>query len=486
MIDLHFTSGPNGRKVAIMLEEVGLPYRLITYDIGKGDLLTEAFRALNPNGRVPVLVDDAPIGGGPEPMVVWESAAAFNIWRTRPAGSCRRIRRSATPHCNGWPGRSPASARLTARRRTSPATRPNPSIPTREGAFAWRVSGSCSSPTGIFATTSISRGMNTRSRTWPAGPGSTWRGTPNTTGRSRRSSTSHAGSRGSGRDRRSSASPRSHRGNGCAGPTMSAFRRSAGPTASATPSTPSTARAREGRSLLDGFLKPLLPPGLGRRPANQRLRLDRGAATGGARPERDHDRPYAVVRRPGYAYAVLFLVGTPLILGSLWGLFGLVFTRPLMAVRALGEEALLADGLPGTGNTPRSCDSGLCPGCGDVRRGYRAVRNIGYTLSIANLVPLLRSDVHGQSFPASLSRSPAKVPVGLSKQATGRQEHTHRFPPFCTSSYPLLFHALGGDGCSAVGPGAFRPAACRRSTLTNCNLLPYTRAWLPRDRQPLS
>jgi len=68
MIDLHFTSGPNGRKVAIMLEELGLPYRLIQHNIGKGDLLTEEFRKLNPNGRVPVLVDDEPIGGGTDPI----------------------------------------------------------------------------------------------------------------------------------------------------------------------------------------------------------------------------------------------------------------------------------------------------------------------------------------------------------------------------------------------------------------------------------
>ncbi len=77
MIELHSTSGPNARKVQIMLEEVGLPYRLIDYDIGKGDLLTEAFRALNPNGRVPVVVDHDPIGGGAEPVTVWESAACL-------------------------------------------------------------------------------------------------------------------------------------------------------------------------------------------------------------------------------------------------------------------------------------------------------------------------------------------------------------------------------------------------------------------------
>jgi protein-S-isoprenylcysteine O-methyltransferase Ste14 len=57
--------------------------------------------------------------------------------------------------------------------------------------------------------------------------------------------------------------------------------------------------------------------------------------------------PYAVVRHPMYAYVVLLLIGTPLLLGSLWGLLGLFVAMPLVAVRALGEEDLLMDGLPG-------------------------------------------------------------------------------------------------------------------------------------------
>lgn len=57
--------------------------------------------------------------------------------------------------------------------------------------------------------------------------------------------------------------------------------------------------------------------------------------------------PYAVVRHPMYAYALLLMIGTPLLLGSLWGLIGLVLLMPLLAARALGEEAMLMDGLPG-------------------------------------------------------------------------------------------------------------------------------------------
>ena len=57
--------------------------------------------------------------------------------------------------------------------------------------------------------------------------------------------------------------------------------------------------------------------------------------------------PYAVVRHPMYAYAVLLMVGAPLLLGSLWGLLGVVLFIPLLALRVRGEEAMLMDGLLG-------------------------------------------------------------------------------------------------------------------------------------------
>ncbi|MBN8848791.1 MULTISPECIES: glutathione S-transferase N-terminal domain-containing protein [unclassified Sphingomonas] len=74
MIDLHFIPSPNGRKVSIMLEEVGLSYNLIPYEILKGDHLTREFRRINPNARLPAIVDHDPIGGG-EPLAVFESGA---------------------------------------------------------------------------------------------------------------------------------------------------------------------------------------------------------------------------------------------------------------------------------------------------------------------------------------------------------------------------------------------------------------------------
>ncbi len=57
MIDLYTWTTPNGRKASIMLEEVGLPYTVHATNIGKDESRTETFLAMNPNGKIPVIVD---------------------------------------------------------------------------------------------------------------------------------------------------------------------------------------------------------------------------------------------------------------------------------------------------------------------------------------------------------------------------------------------------------------------------------------------
>jgi GSH-dependent disulfide-bond oxidoreductase len=72
MIDLYFAPTPNTWKVSIMLEECGLPYRTIPVDIMAGDQKKPEFLAINPNGRIPAIVDhDAP----DRPLPVFESGA---------------------------------------------------------------------------------------------------------------------------------------------------------------------------------------------------------------------------------------------------------------------------------------------------------------------------------------------------------------------------------------------------------------------------
>lgn len=57
MIDLYTFTTPNGRKVSVMLEEVGLPYQTHVIDIRNNDQFTPAFVAINPNSKIPAIVD---------------------------------------------------------------------------------------------------------------------------------------------------------------------------------------------------------------------------------------------------------------------------------------------------------------------------------------------------------------------------------------------------------------------------------------------
>lgn len=74
MIDAHYVATPNGYKVAVMLLETGLEHRLIPYRIFEGDHLTPEFRKINPNARLPAIVDQDP-SDGREATTVFESGA---------------------------------------------------------------------------------------------------------------------------------------------------------------------------------------------------------------------------------------------------------------------------------------------------------------------------------------------------------------------------------------------------------------------------
>ncbi len=58
MINLYTWSTPNGRKASIMLEEIGLPYRVHPIDIGKNDQFDEDFLKISPNNKIPAIVDE--------------------------------------------------------------------------------------------------------------------------------------------------------------------------------------------------------------------------------------------------------------------------------------------------------------------------------------------------------------------------------------------------------------------------------------------
>ncbi|HEY8351016.1 MAG TPA: glutathione S-transferase N-terminal domain-containing protein, partial [Sphingomonadales bacterium] len=72
MIDLYYYPTPNTWKVSIMLEECGLPYRVVPVNIGAGDQFKPEFLAISPNNRVPAIVDHDAEGGR---LSIFESGA---------------------------------------------------------------------------------------------------------------------------------------------------------------------------------------------------------------------------------------------------------------------------------------------------------------------------------------------------------------------------------------------------------------------------
>ena len=94
MIELFTAPTPNGHKISILLEELGLPYTVRAIDLGKGEQKAPGFLRVNPNGRIPAIIDHAPADGG-APYPVFESGAimvylAEKHGRFLPAGTRAR------------------------------------------------------------------------------------------------------------------------------------------------------------------------------------------------------------------------------------------------------------------------------------------------------------------------------------------------------------------------------------------------------------
>ena len=92
-LQLYSLPTPNGVKVSIMLEETGLPYEPHLVDIGKNESWTPEFLALNPNGKIPAIID--PNGPGGKPLGLFESGAillylAEKTGKFLPADAARR------------------------------------------------------------------------------------------------------------------------------------------------------------------------------------------------------------------------------------------------------------------------------------------------------------------------------------------------------------------------------------------------------------
>jgi len=93
LLQLYSLPTPNGVKVSIMLEEIGLPYEPHLVDIGKNESWTPEFLSLNPNGKIPAIID--PNGPGGKPLGLFESGAiliylAEKTGKLLPADPARR------------------------------------------------------------------------------------------------------------------------------------------------------------------------------------------------------------------------------------------------------------------------------------------------------------------------------------------------------------------------------------------------------------
>src|SRR5258708_20380347 len=109
MIGFYYRPRPNPAKVALFLEETGLPYETVPIDTAKGQQHTAEFREINPNGKVSAIVDtDAP--GGPEtrvfdstPILLYLGAKTLNLMRSpadpRDLSSCLLLIATRLPPC---------------------------------------------------------------------------------------------------------------------------------------------------------------------------------------------------------------------------------------------------------------------------------------------------------------------------------------------------------------------------------------------------
>lgn len=74
MLDLYYWPTPNGHKITLLLEELGLEYRILPVNIGRGEQFAPDFLRISPNNRIPALIDHHPEDGG-EAIALFESGA---------------------------------------------------------------------------------------------------------------------------------------------------------------------------------------------------------------------------------------------------------------------------------------------------------------------------------------------------------------------------------------------------------------------------
>ncbi len=98
-IQLYSLGTPNGQKVSVALEEMEIPYEAHKIDIMNGDQFTDEFVAINPNSKIPAIVD--PNGPNGESLAVFESGAIL-IYLAEKSGKCLPSDPAARSECLQW------------------------------------------------------------------------------------------------------------------------------------------------------------------------------------------------------------------------------------------------------------------------------------------------------------------------------------------------------------------------------------------------
>ena len=98
-IQLYSLPTPNGVKASIMLEETGLPYEAHLVSFGSDDQMTPEFLSLNPNNKIPAMID--PDGPGGKPMPIWESGAIL-FYLAEKTGTLMPTEPAARYECMQW------------------------------------------------------------------------------------------------------------------------------------------------------------------------------------------------------------------------------------------------------------------------------------------------------------------------------------------------------------------------------------------------
>ena len=122
MMDLYYWTTPNGHKVALFLEEAGLPYTILPVNLSRGDQFKPEFLAISPNNRIPAIAGQNP-GDGGATGPVFESGAILLYLAGKTGKFLPKDLRGRAGRPNGSSGRLTALAQWPARTIISNNTR---------------------------------------------------------------------------------------------------------------------------------------------------------------------------------------------------------------------------------------------------------------------------------------------------------------------------------------------------------------------------